>query len=387
MIAERVVAARRARGRLRAAASVVIALAALGLASGAAAGEFEEAMGAFKAGRFHEAAAAFQALVDRTPGYDFGLFMLGHCYLKTDQAASAEPLFRRALEIRGERVDYLHGLAVALTAQRKYQPALDLLLRADPLVVDARSGFSVNSLAGHCLASMGRWEEAEFHFERAVGFRIDRDMLVSLGKVRLNLGKHDRAAAALQEALKLDPDDPEALLTLAESWIRKAAGMQDPARRREAYASALAAAQRLASRRPGDPRVIDALGRAALGAGRQDLAETAFRQALVLRPGSCATMINLSRVSVSRREWDEAERRLREAERCAPQSPTLYLAFGYVLFQKGRFQEALDAYRRAEALEPSPAARAGIAAAQVRADGDEATVPFPPAREGESPSR
>ena len=38
----------------------------------------EEALADFKAGRYLEAAAEIQAVVDRSPGYAYGYFLLGH---------------------------------------------------------------------------------------------------------------------------------------------------------------------------------------------------------------------------------------------------------------------------------------------------------------------
>ncbi len=54
----------------------------------AAMADFDAAMGHFKAGKFLEAASEFQTLVDQSPEYADGYFMLGVCFMKTSKPAA-----------------------------------------------------------------------------------------------------------------------------------------------------------------------------------------------------------------------------------------------------------------------------------------------------------
>ena len=68
----------------------LIAIALVGLAAPATlAAELDTAMNNFKSGKYLEAAAEFQSMVDQSPSYDFGFYMMGLSFLqmgKSDEA-------------------------------------------------------------------------------------------------------------------------------------------------------------------------------------------------------------------------------------------------------------------------------------------------------------
>jgi cytochrome c-type biogenesis protein CcmH/NrfG len=156
---------------------------------------------------------------------------------------------------------------------------------------------------------------------------------------------------------------------LAEALIQAAAVTPDPSRKRLLYTQAMASAERLRKMQPDDPEAISLLGRAALGAGRYAAAEGAFRAALSSRPGSCSTLVNLSRALVAQEKIGEARAALESAARCAPAMPEVHEDLGHVYFRLERFDLALEAFRRADEIQPSPGARAAIEAVRVKLDG------------------
>jgi cytochrome c-type biogenesis protein CcmH/NrfG len=52
--------------------------------------------------------------------------------------------------------------------------------------------------------------------------------------------------------------------------------------------------------------------------------------------------------------WTEAAAYLRNASACAPRMTTVFESLGEVYLELGKPQEAADAFRRAEEIEPKP---------------------------------
>ncbi len=343
-----------------------LAALALLLAATAAHAGFDQAVAYFKAGNWLEASARFQALVDESPAYDYGHYMLGHCLLRMGRPDEAAESFRRAVELREDRPEYHHGLALAAHAQKRYVQALGALSSGIPLVRDSRTAWSYLVLRAWTLAAIHRWSDAASDLEKAIAIRGDPALLDMLGRAEQSLGHYDHAARALSLALQARPDDGDLLRRFSDALIRVAISTPDPERKRAAYAQAVAAARRLRAAAPDDAAAAELHGRAALGAGLFEEAEGALAAALASRPGWCPATINLGRALQGQGRLEEAEARLLEAASCAPTAPEVHESLGGVYFRLHRFERALEFYRRAEGLMPSPTARAGIEASKVR---------------------
>lgn len=325
--------------------------------------DLAEAISYLKAGKYLEAASELQALVDLSPTYDYGHYLLGHCHLKTGNPAEAERSFARAVSLNGERPEYYHALATALRAQRRYARVLEVVSRGEPLARDPDLRFGFLSLRAAADVSLHRWADAAASMEKALELRRDPRVLRDLGRVYLVLGRNDRAAAAFAEATALDPDDAEAEGWLVEARLRMAAEAADPARKRSLYAEAFRLARSLAQRRPEETSAANLVGRAALGAGLYGEAEAAFRKVLAMDPGHCYARVNLAGVYIAQQLWNEAERSLVEASRCGPELGETFVRLGYVYLRQGRTADAEQAFGRAGELLPAPLARRMVAEA------------------------
>ena len=83
--------------------------------------------------------------------------------------------------------------------------------------------------------------------------------------------------------------------------------------------------------------------------------EAAFETALRIDPKHMKSLVNLSRVLVEQKRYDDAIVKLTAAEEVDPESATVPRLMARAHSAKGEFEQAVDAYRRAIALDGSDA--------------------------------
>ncbi|MDW8324731.1 MAG: tetratricopeptide repeat protein [Burkholderiales bacterium] len=319
--------------------------------------------------------------------------------------AAAEQAFRQAAELK--HVHALLGLAeIAFRRGQKQEGGrwLQQALRQAP--ADA-----------HVQASVGRWQASQGHYaeaERALKRAIELDgRLVrprmdladlyatalrrpqeavalyqrvleldpghagahyALGVTRLKLGQVEAARAALEQAVRLAPDNPLPLLALAQAAqvqgkTQEALQRVDQAlKRHDQWAEALelrgdlrlAAGQtraaiddyRAAVRN--EPRRAGAwikLGMAQQVAGEPKAAAQSYQEAVRLDPQAAVAYNNLAWLSLQTQgDLGEAETWARKAVGLAPKAAQFHDTLGWILRARGQLAEAEKALARATAL-------------------------------------
>jgi tetratricopeptide (TPR) repeat protein len=312
----------------------------------------EEAIADYKAGRYLEAAAEIQAVVDRSPGYAYGYFLLGHCLLKMGRTKDAELRFRRAVMLEPERAEYYHGFVLALAASGNWPLAIRVASEGLAHARDARTRYALLALRGYAWTAVRRWDVAIGDLDAASRLRAEPWVLFFLGKARFALGQWSDAVPPLRRALQGKPEDPVVLRLLSETFLRLAADENDAMRKKFNYLQAMGYAQRLISVAPDDLDAVHLVGRGALGAGRLDQAENVFRHVLAVNPRQCYALADLGRTYMAAARWVEAEAYLRKASACAPRLAAVYESLGDLYLALGKPQEAAAAFRRVEEIDP-----------------------------------
>ena len=105
---------------------VVAAIVAVGGAGVATAG-WEEGVAAFKAGNYQVAAQEFSAIVEKTPDYDGGQYMLGATLLKLNRHQEALQHLRKAYELKPANITYQFALAKGYLDAKRYGDAAQML--------------------------------------------------------------------------------------------------------------------------------------------------------------------------------------------------------------------------------------------------------------------
>ncbi|MDO9357432.1 MAG: tetratricopeptide repeat protein [Polaromonas sp.] len=230
---------------------------------------FASAVAAHQQGRLAEAKAGYLQLLQTEPRHADALHLLGVIHLQQGDAAQAEVLIRRALEVT-ESAIFLGNL-------------------------------------GNLLKNSGRPEEAEAAYRRALVLKPDHaDVHNNLGILLRDTGRLQDAEAAFRRAIDITPVYADAQYNLGSQLYFS----QRFAEAKEACRLALTA----------DPKHANAhmlMGDLLFEERRLPEAESAYRQALALQPGHAAARLQLRRLLLATgrdtEAWPLFELRLDEA--------------------------------------------------------------------------
>lgn len=322
--------------------------------------DFEQAMNYFKSGKYVEAAAEFQTLVDNSPNYDSGYYMLGLSLLKMGKPAEAQQSFNKAIELNGENFGYHHGLAKAYFDQKQYSKAVATLKTSEALAGDTQTKFALYTLRGYSYAALEAWSDAIDDLEKAKDMKKDGAVMAQLGKAYYGLGHNDKAVVAFREALKVRPNDPASTQLLAESLLNLGAKADSDSKKASYYKEAVQVADKYLQMKPNSYESNNLVGRAALGSRDFAKAEQAFSKVLAQKPDYCYAMVNLSKAYIAQKRWADAEGILDDAAKCAPRMAVVYENLGFVIEKQKRLEEAIAQYEKALEIKPSAGIRAGI---------------------------
>ena len=266
------------------------------------------------------------------------------------------------------------GVLVALYNKGKLSSAVE---KAQLLVLDFPSSFVLWNILGAANNGLGRLEEAEASFRKAVEANPNyADAFNNLGVTLKEQGKLEDAIDVYRRALKIKPDYAEAYNNMgdalkeqgklgaaieacqlalknkpdyAEAYNNmanalKQQGKLDPAI--EAYQCALKI-------NPDYEVAYDNMGKTLQDQGKLDQAIDAYQRALKLNPDRAETYFNIGCALNEQGNVDAAIEAYQGAVKIIPDYAEAHNNIGYTLKEQGKLDEAIEAYRRALKVKPN----------------------------------
>lgn len=230
-------------------------------------------------------------------------FLLGSIYNETGEALSAEKEIRRAAELGTPRSKTAPQLARALMTQGQFQKALDELAAASPLQ-DAHG----EVIRGDAYSALNKQAEAKAAYEQALKLAPDQPLaLVGLAKIAYFNKDVPGATRMIEQAVAKNPQSTEALVAKAE----------------------LLRAQE-----------------------KNDEALAAYDQALKIRPEHVQNHIAKANLDISLRRFDEAAKEIDIARKLAPTSPMVSYAQALLDFSQEKHKPALESIQQVLKVAP-----------------------------------
>ncbi len=284
---------------------------------------------------FGETASArpeFERAIESDPRHAQARVNLGAVLLSEGETAGAAAHLDRAIQLLGEQPDaaYPHYLrAKVYSAQGDWERAASELGHAVRLKPD--SGESWSDL-GETWKKLGDDAGALEAFQRAVELSSsDSIARTRLGSMLLDRGKAREAAAHLEEAVRLDPQNQSALNALYRALRQD--GQMDRAAAVKKQLSEL-----LLERDRKDQNLVAAIelnnrGAALEKSGDVEGALEKYRAAAKLEPGHAGMQINLAVALLKTGRWEEGIAQMRDALRKDPGNRKLQKALEEALSQ------------------------------------------------------
>ena len=238
--------------------------------------------------------------------------------MRAGRAADAEQHFRSAVRLAPRLADAHLDLSLVLAREGKLAEAIASVQKAVELNPHIPSG---ELFLGIFLHQVGREPEAREALKLAVEQdRTNIEPLKWLATVDLAAGQPEAAAASLDRAAEIAPDDEEVLesrghahsLAAQESYSRMAKlnpgswhvhRVQAELMASEGkHVEAAAELEKAVAKAPANPDLWEALGEQYRAANNLDEAKRAFAKEYELSPGNALAMYNLGSVDVERGE-------------------------------------------------------------------------------------
>ncbi len=225
-------------------------------------------------------------------------------------------------------------------------------------------------LIGAMQERRGRHAEASDAYEAALRLAPQQlDALLGAGRVLLTQRRYAEALARFEAAAAVSPQPPAlagARTVAQDAKLGAAQAMLHLDRAQDARA-ALGA---LAQERPGDADVLLALGGAAVALHDQAGAEQHFREAVTAAPTRFDGYLALARLFTKTERPSDAAALLEEAARRVPQTAEVHRLLGESELEQNRIPEAVAQFRAALALDVTDAPSAFGLGVSLRRSGE-----------------
>jgi len=314
-----------------------------------------------KVGEYAKATALAQTLREREPKNPLPLVLLGVAAQAQGDEPSARSAYEKALEVAPGNPSAAHNLA--LIARKRGDDAGARKLYEEVLAHypgHLRTMLQLASLE----ASKGDSAAVERLLTQAKETHPDAvEPRVLLARHYQLLGRLDKALQVTRGLPEAVAADPRLLTVIAEAQL---AGSEPGA--------AVETLETLVRTTPDSAQAHYLLAQAYAVSGRGDRVKAELREALRLEPDYFLAKVAMVRLAVQEGRGADADRLLAELETARPDDPEVTALKGWVAQARGRYEDAIAAYRTAQGRAPTRALVLELARAEARAGRPEEAI-------------
>ncbi len=334
---------------------------------------FRDAVSRHSQGDLTGAEQIYRTILDQDSDFVPGLHLLGRIHAQREKLGEAETCLERARALAPNDVDILADLADLRRLLGRPDEATRLLETAIGLEPE-RAAIHYALAALHL--QRGDIETANTRLERTIALdNTHAEALNDLGAVYVQIGRYDEARHTLECAIRNNPSSPMAYRNLANLYSR----LGKPGRSAEYYRAALERGpqddelrmrfaeelrrggdpvaaiteyQAVAERSPGNPLIWRRLAETAAKVDRRTDAIAWYRRALDADPRQPDVLNDLGILLSGNGDYEDAARIFEQAVRIQSDFDRGYDNLGGTYHLQGRYDEAVDAYRKSLDIDP-----------------------------------
>jgi tetratricopeptide (TPR) repeat protein len=243
------------------------------------------------------------------------LYLLSQAQRRLGEFSDAEASARRVIALNDKSPWGYYALAEALEGRRAFQAVVDELA---PVVAEFRG-------------------KADNTFDVGI-------LLPHLGFAYQELGQHDKAIAAFEDARKLSPDDPGVASYLVEANLAA-----------KKYSAAADAAKAALGQHPDDLRLLRLQAQALRHTGKADQGIALLEDAVKKHADDPIAYISLAQIYAEADRHAQAVKLLQDAQAKFPGDDSIAFELGTVFDKLKKFADAESAFRSVIARDPQNA--------------------------------
>ncbi len=190
------------------------------------------------------------------------------------------------------------------------------------------------------------------------------------GEVRLDENNIDEAIKLFEKAVEFDSKNNTAKLGLSDAYVRKG----DQVLNSDKPETAIFYYEKALKANPANPGAYAGLGECYDASGNNDKAQENYEKALALDPGLTALYAPLGILYFQKGEIAKAENYLSKIRAVRPNDPETEYFYGLILSKQNRNEEAIAAFERSIAKDPTPEAHLYLGEVYDRLDRDKEAV-------------
>ncbi len=246
-----------------------------------------------------------------------GLYLLSQAQRRAGDPEAAAATARKVIAQNAKSPWGYYALSEALEQRHQYQAVIDEL---GPVVAAARG--------------------------KAADSAIDVGVLLPhLAFAYQELGDHDKAIAAFEEARKLSPDDPATASYLIEAQIAA-----------KRYSAAVESARSALTKNPDDVRLVRLQAQALKHSGKNDQAVAALEGALKSHADDPSAYVALAQMYSDVDRGAQGVKLLQDAQARFPKNTTITFELGALFDKQKKYADAETVFRQLLEREPDNAA-------------------------------
>jgi tetratricopeptide (TPR) repeat protein len=292
--------------------------------------------------RHGDAIATLRGALDARPEWAQAHFLLGSALYASGDRIEAREQLVRSLEIDASLMAARRILIEVRSALAEY----DLVIEEGRRVLAARpDDLRVRILVAQAYVRQRDVDAALALLEGVAASDRDEQVLYALSRIYRIRGDLDLARAQLEQALELNPQQPDVLASLLEADSGQGRLPESLARLRAAVEAD-----------PESSTLLQLRGLAEARSGLSSEAESSFRSAIDLDPNNLAAYQRLAEFLVRSGRREDVVATYEKALAARPESASLNLIVGILHEGLGRQESALERYEAAIRLDPELAA-------------------------------
>ncbi len=284
--------------------------------------DFKQAVAYYNQKQYAKAIQEMKPELDKNPDWEPGYRILGLSYLGLGDNANAISFLTQAIEKKSTAFSTFYGLAQAYFARKEYDQSIAALNKGDDFA--GKEKVLLHRLRGAAYFKTGKFNDAVSDLTGAI--RLDSSNpadFSTLGAAYLNLDRVDEGIEALEKSLSMKAGQSAVADLLGKAYFKK--------------------------------------GVSSLTAKQYPMAVQHLMKAKEYDSKNGYVHYRLAEAYLFQKKYPEAEKELDQTLQLLPDNADAYDRKGLVYEKQKKWDLALNAYKKADQLKPSKAAKESIA--------------------------